>query len=125
MADKPQQSSAEQYLAKVTAKNAQEAQQRRIDFFNKEKASGHVVPDLNPADKVVARLQQHAAEMKLEAQYRLKPPSENQDLRDRVARLEHLSCLILYSLNNTTVSASCSGTTTIITLTIPSLPAVC
>jgi len=70
-------------------------------------------------------MKQHVAALKLEAQFQQKPPSENQDLRDRVARLENLSCLILYSLNNMTVTASCSGTTTIITLTLPDLPGAC
>lgn len=118
MADFPQQSSAEQFLSKVTAENAKRAQQDRIDSFKAAKAKNLVIPDLNPTDRAVARLQQHQAATRLRAEFQLKPPSENQDLRDRVARLENLLQLTLDSLNGATITCS-SGS---IVLTFPDLP---
>lgn len=118
MADAPQKSSAQQFLDKATAKNAEEAQKRRINNAKDAQASGHVVPNLNPADRAVARLQNHAASMKLNAEFYLKPPSENQDLRDRVARLENVLQLTLDSLNGATITCSAGS----IVLTFPDLP---
>lgn len=108
--------SAEQYLAEVTAKNRQQEQQRRIDKAKEAQAAGLVVPDLNPADRAVARMQQHAESIR--TYQSLPPPSNNDDLRDRVARLENLLQLTLDSLNAATIE--CSGGSVV--LTLPDLP---
>ena len=116
MADQP--TSAESYLAKVTALNAQQAQQKRIETYNIAKQSGKAVPDLNPADKAVARMQAHAAALKQYQDDLKNPSTHNDDLRDRVARLENLLQLTLDSLNAATIE--CSGGSVV--LTLPDLP---
>ena len=108
--------SAELYLSYAKKVNAGRAQQQRIDTFNQAKASGMVVPDLNPADAVVARMQKRAA-MKKDIES-LPPLNPDTDLRDRVARLEDILQLTLDSLNAATIE--CSGGDVV--LTLPDLP---
>lgn len=114
MADKP--TSAQSYLAKATAANAEAAQRRRIEADMAARAAGFKVPDLNPADKAAARLLAHAAAIK---QFQdTKPVGRNSDLRDRVARLENQLQLTLDSLNAATI-ACVDGA---VVLTFPDLP---
>lgn len=75
-----------------------------------------VVPDVNPADAAVARLQRHSEHLK--AYEALPPPSRNDDLRDRVARLENILQLTLDSLN--AASMECVDGAPV--LTLPDLP---
>jgi hypothetical protein len=110
--------SAEQYLAWATEKNAERAQQQRIGANIAAKAAGLKVPDLNPADRAVARLQAHAAATKIKEEFDKTPVDRNTDLRDRVARLENLLQLTLDSLN--AASIECSGGSVV--LTLPDLP---
>lgn len=116
MTDKP--TSAESYLAKAKATIAAQEQQKRIAANAAGKAAGLKVPDLNPADKAVARMQAHAEALKIKEEFDRKPVDGNDDLRDRVARLENLLQLTLDSLN--AASIECSGGSVV--LTLPDLP---
>ena len=77
------------------------------------------LPDVNPATKALVS-------MPGQTKWGANPPFDpNGDILTRILALENNCCGILYSLNNATVTATCSGTTTVITMTFPSLPAVC
>lgn len=114
--------SAHSHLAKVTEQNrvAREkaAQQARIEQHAAGVAAGRVLPDLNPADRAVVRMQQHAVHME---QFRaLRPVPREPELLDRVARLENTLQLVLDSLNGATIE--CNEEDSTITLTFPDLP---
>ncbi len=116
MADEPKPTSAETYQAKLAKESAKRAQDARITNYTEAKKSGLKVPDLNPADAAVKRMRDHA--LKLTEFHSLPPEDNNTDLRDRVARLENLMSLVLYSLNNATIE--CVGGNVV--LTLPDLP---
>ncbi len=116
MADEKQPTSAESYQAKLAKESAKRAQDARILNYTEGKKAGLRVPDLNPADAAVKRMREHA--LKLKEFHALPPEDNNTDLRDRVARLENLMSLVLYSLNNATIE--CVGGNVV--LTLPDLP---
>ena len=114
---KPKGISAQQaYLDKVTKQNRANEQQARIDTHDKATVGGLVVPDLNPADRAVAKMQHHA---KLMYDFQHLPRiNMESELLDRVVRLENTLQLTLDSLNAATIT--CSGSS--IVLTFPDLP---
>jgi hypothetical protein len=128
------QDSAHKYLARVTAHNKQEAdaraqakasaerRQAMLDKWNENKGSlsGHArfLADVNPGSKPHVGVPWQGID-------HVAPFEPNGDVLTRLLDLENNCCGILYALNNATVTATCSGTTTVITMTFPSLPAVC
>ena len=133
--DYKQTDSAHKYLARVTAQNLREKNEREeakakadqkqklLDKQNENKGSlsyhGRFLADVNPADKPHISVPWQVAV----------PPTPfdpNGDILTRVLDLENNACGILYSLNNASISATCNTDNTItITLNLPSLPAVC
>ena len=78
------------------------------------------LPDVNPATKALVSM---PGQTKWGGP---QPFDPNGDILTRILDLENNSCGVLYSLNNTSISATCNTDNTItITLNLPSLPAVC
>ena len=134
--DNQKMDSAHSYLAKVTLQNKQQkeaaasakakadSQQKLLDKQNENKGSlsshGRFLPNVNPADRAhVGVPPQSAPDDRL-------VPYQDGSILTRILDLENNACGILYSLNNASISATCNTDNTItITLTLPSLPAVC
>ncbi len=81
-----------------------------------------IVPDVNPAERALQRMQVAALHI-APAAPALKAPTRETDLDTRLSYLEDTVFGVIASLNGATITAVCNGDGTItVTLILPNLP---